>query len=82
MNRTIFKTTLIGMFGSLSRMTQFFAQHPSYAGQAWSIADNAEDARAAASEWFRYRVMPQLADDSRTRRARRPPTRQKSFFDA
>jgi hypothetical protein len=90
MNRTIFKTALIGMFGSLSRYTAFMAQHPSYEAQLWVLADSADDARAAATEWFRYRVMPHLADDARTRRARAryympqqtpDATRQKSFFD-
>ena len=90
MNRTIFKTTLIGLFGSFARYVAFMDQHPSYAGQVWILADCAEDARAAATEWFHYRVIPQLADDARTRRARAryyvpqqtpDTTRQKSFFD-
>jgi len=84
-NCAIFKTALIGMFGSLARYIAFMDQHPSYEGQLWILADLANskrDARYFAGEWFRYRVMPQLADDARTRRAQaRILIQQKSFFD-
>lgn len=88
--RTIFKTALISMFGSLARYVAFMDQHSSYEGQLWFLADTIDSeqaARDAATEWFRYRVLPQLADDARTRRARaryympRGTKQQKSFFD-
>lgn len=93
--RTIFKTALIGLFGSLARYVAFMDQHPSYETRAWNHAESAEStgqtANDAAADWFCYRVMPQLADDARTRRAQAryytpqhlpDATRQKSFFDA